>query len=315
MGRPPGSGPLTITGPANLSIGAGDSAVSAAYTANRTDVAWTVTVLSDGSLDPSDYTISISPSGVLTVELAPGVVIPASGTDLVLRIGAQRGGGGGVGNSDTLDVTVSIAPGVVPCFVAGTFIRTARGEVRVEELRIGDLVLNREGWPCPVVWIGARRLSRRQLEAAPHLAPVRIRRNAFGEGRPYADLLVSPQHRVMVDGWRAELLLGRERALAHAVHLVDGGRVAIAAPEGDVHYLHFCLQSHDIVWSNGLCTETLLLGRMALRGYDARSVSELLLLFPELDDDRRGDAPAACLPVASRMEAQALALAKSSGER
>ena len=304
---------LTISGPTNLSIAAGDSTATAQYTANKSGVTWSVSVLSDGVLGPLDYTVSISPSGVLTVELAPGVTIPPTGVDLVLRVGAQRGGGGGQGNTDTLDVTVSIAPGVVPCFVAGTLIRTLHGEMPVEDLRVGDMVVNRHGRPRPITWIGSRYLSGRQLTAAPNLAPIRIQKDAFGPGRPYADLLVSPQHRVMVEGWCTELLVGQDAALAHAVHLVDGRRITKEETDAGVHYWHFCLQDHDIVWSNGLCSETLLVGRMAVRAYDAQSAAELMVLFPELFSGRKHSWPKACLPVAARHEARAIARTMARG--
>jgi len=305
LGQPPSGGPLTISGPSNIAVGAGDSDVIAQYIANKSNVTWSVSVVSDGSLDPGDYTVIISPAGLLTVELAAGVVVPPGGTSLLLIVNARVGGGGGSGNTDSLGVTVAIPPGVVPCFVAGTFIRTARGEVRVEDLKVGDLVLNHDGWPSPVKWIGSRRLSARQLELAPYLSPVTITKDTFGPERPYADLLVSPQHRVVLDGWRSELLYGREAVLAPAIHLVDGERVRRTIGASAVHYVHFCLEEHDIVFSNGLCTESLLLAGMALRGYEKASREELELLFPNLAEQGEQASLATCLPVVTRHEARA----------
>ena len=297
MGIGPG-GPLTITGPSALAIAPGDAEVVAQYTANRTGVTWSVQVTSDGALSPGDYTVTISSTGLLTVTLTPGVDVPA-GTSLELVVRAVRGGGGG-GNTDTQAVTVSIPPGVVPCFVAGTLIATLRGEVPVEKLEIGDLVLTRDGWPAPVRWIGSRRLSGAELRAAPHLRPVTIRKNAFGPGAPHSDLRVSPHHRIALGGWRAELLFGEPRVLAHAVHLVDDRTVLHPhAPEDGVHYVHFCLEDHDLVRANGLETETLLLGEVALSAYDPATVVELTTLFPDL---ARPGALRACLPCVTRTE-------------
>jgi hypothetical protein len=297
MGSGPGGGRLTITGPSALAIAPGDAEVVAQYTANRTDVTWSVQVTSDGALSPGDYSVAISSTGLLTVTLTPGVDVPA-GTSLQLVVSASRGNG--AGNNDTQAVTVSVPPGVVPCFVAGTLIATLRGEVPVEELRIGDLVLNRDGWPSPVRWIGVRRLSGAELRAAPHLRPVTIRKDAFGRGAPHRELRVSPQHRIALTGWRAELLFGEPMVLAHAVHLVDDRTVLHPpAPEDGVHYVHFCLEDHDLVRANGLVTETLLLGEVALSAYDPATVEELSELFPDL---ARPGALRACLPCVTRTE-------------
>jgi hypothetical protein len=299
MGTGPGGGALTISGPTVLAISPGDAEVVAQYTANRTGVTWSVQVVSDGALTPADYTVTISPTGLLTVVLTPGVDIP-EGTTLQLVIEGVRAGGGG-GNRDTLNVTVSLPPGVVPCFVAGTLIRTVRGEVPVEELMVGDLVLTHEGWPAPVRWIGERRLSAAELRAAPHLRPVTIRKDAFGPGAPYRDLQVSPQHRIALKGWRAELFFGEPEVLAHALHLVDDARVLHPpVPERGVHYVHFCLRDHDLVWANGLATESLLLGEMALSSFDGATRAELAEIFPDL---ARSDALRSCLPCISRREA------------
>ncbi|MGI1661674.1 Hint domain-containing protein [Palleronia sp. KMU-117] len=306
MGTGPGGGRLTIIGPETLAISPGDAELTANYIVNRLNVTWSVQVISDGVLTPADYTVTISETGPLSarlsVVLTPGVNIPA-GTSLQLVIGAVRAGGGG-GNSDTLNVTVSLPPGVVPCFVAGTLIRTARGEVPVEELMVGDLVLTGEGWPAPIRWIGERRLSGAELRAAPHLRPVTIRKDAFGPGAPYRDLRVSPQHRIALTGWRAELLFGAPAVLAHAVHLVDDAQVLHPpAPEDGVRYVHFCLQDHDLVWANGLSTESLLLGEVALASYDAASLAELAEIFPDL---AHPDAGRSCLPCIGRREALCL---------
>lgn len=80
----------------------------------------------------------------------------------------------------------------IPCFLCGTMIETPQGPVAIEDLVPGDLVLTRDRGAQPLRWIGSRGLSGRELAAAPHLVPIRIRAGALAAGVPAADLLVSP---------------------------------------------------------------------------------------------------------------------------
>jgi Ca2+-binding RTX toxin-like protein len=41
----------------------------------------------------------------------------------------------------------------IPCFTTGTMIRTPHGDVRIEELAIGDLVCTLDNGPQPLRWI------------------------------------------------------------------------------------------------------------------------------------------------------------------
>jgi hypothetical protein len=307
MGKPPGAGgPLTISGPNSLTLLTGDLGVSGQYTANKTGINWSADVIDDGILNPGDYSVSISSTGLLTVTLSSGVVIPPSGATLTLTVNAIRGGGSGNGSSDSLNVSVVIEPSVVPCFVAGTAIETERGAVAVEKLCVGDLVMTGDGQFKPIVWIGSRKLSAEQLKIATHLCPIRIRQDAFGTGRPSKDLFVSPQHRIVIEGWGAEILFGTPKVLAHACHLIDDEKVTRFLPESEVCYVHFVLQDHDIVYSNGILTETMFLGEMALKAYDPSMVDELLELFPEFSDRSIKSSIKTVLPCLTYWEASAL---------
>lgn len=131
------------------------------------------------------------------------------------------------------------------CFCAGTMIRTAHGDVPVEMLAIGDLIVTKSGIERPVVWLGQRTLYRETMVAAD--MPVRVRAGAFGLGLPSADLLLSPGHSVCVD------MLGE--VLVPVMHLINGATIAQEnVPE--VTYWHVELDAHDVVISNGLPSES-----------------------------------------------------------
>ena len=129
-----------------------------------------------------------------------------------------------------------------PCFTPGALILTPDGERPVEALRPGDLVTTRDRGAQRVIWAGAE-----TVPGTGDTAPVLIRAGAMGNRR---DLLLSPQHRMLVRGWRAELYAGLSEALVAAVHLVNG-RTMLRAPCAAVTYVHFMLERHEIVFAEG----------------------------------------------------------------
>lgn len=93
----------------------------------------------------------------------------------------------------------------VVCFVAGTLIETPTGPRAVETLRTDDLVLTRDAGAQPLRWSGAT-----TVPAFGDLAPIVISAGVLGNDR---DLVVSPQHALLLEDWRAELLYGTPEVL------------------------------------------------------------------------------------------------------
>ncbi len=263
---------ITIVGPSSLTLQPSDQQLTQPYGFQGGGSApqWSVRVLSYGDLSPSEVQVSISATGVLTVTLADGVEVDPA-TQLELRITAVGRGN----NRDTLDVTVQIPTGNVPCFVSGTLIETPDGPKPVEQLQVGQLVRAMDGRLVEVTWIGDRFFNRSDLEKYDWLRPICIRENAFGPGRPSRDLFVSPQHRICIFGWRSELFFGEEKILVPACFLVDDVNVVRVDDLRPVHYFHFMTDQHEIVLAEGLATETLFPGDMALAGFDAEKRREL----------------------------------------
>lgn len=175
----------------------------------------------------------------------------------------------------------------VTCFAAGTRIATPGGEVAIEHLRAGDLVLTADGGPRVIRWAGARK-----VEARGALAPIRIAAGTLGNRR---DLLVSPQHRMLLTGWRAELLFGTDEVLVAACHLVDDLRIR-PAPQDHITYHHLLFDRHEIIWAEGCAAESFFPGAVSMTHSDAATQAEILALFPEL-----ADRPASFGPTARRV--------------
>jgi Hint domain len=184
---------------------------------------------------------------------------------------------------------------VVPCFVEGTRIETVRGAVPVEAVAVGDLVLTLDHGFQPVAWHGVRRVPSRGSMAA-----VQIPAGAFGD---HGALAVSPQHRLHVSGWRAELYTGETEVLVKAIHLVRAGRLAQDHSGAPVTYHHLLFSRHEIIRAEGLWSESYYPGPTTLAGHDADVQEELLSLFPELATDPASYGPLARLEVPAHVAA------------
>ncbi|MGI9389151.1 MAG: Hint domain-containing protein [Boseongicola sp.] len=186
----------------------------------------------------------------------------------------------------------------VPCFVAGTMIRTDRGDVPVDRLRIGDLVLTIDDGLQPIRWIG-----RRTLPAEGSMAPVRILRGTFGN---HQTLTVSPLHRILVRNVHAELLFGSSEVLIAARDLIDGRNVS-QIEGGFVQYFHLLFDRHQVVWSEGLETESFLPGPQTTHCFEQATVAEICEIFPELDPATGAGYGPAVRPALKHFEANLLA--------
>lgn len=182
------------------------------------------------------------------------------------------------------------------CFTAGTRIRVPGGEVPIETLAPGDLVETLDHGAQPVRWIG-----RTTVAGAGDRAPVHIAAGALGNGRA---LKVSPQHRMLVTGWKAEVLFGEAEVLVAARHMLGLPGVR-QVPTEQVEYVHLLFERHEIVFSEGAPSESFHPGS-AMLDQDRALLVEIAGLFPEILNRRARDVPCA-RPVVRGAEARALA--------
>lgn len=189
--------------------------------------------------------------------------------------------------SNTYVATISFSPTIfdlpIPCFAAGTLIRTPAGDRLVEDIRAGDLVTTRDNGPQPVRWAGSRTVTAFEIAANPALAPVRIAAGALGPNLPAQDLLVSQQHRILVRSAIAARMFGARELLVAARHLTELDGIDILTDAPGVTYVHLMLQAHEILVSNGTETESLYPGPQALLAL-GDAAKEIFTLFPRLRD-------------------------------
>lgn len=148
------------------------------------------------------------------------------------------------------------SPQGVICFSAGTLLDSAKGKVPVESLRPGDLVQTADDGLQPVLWRGSERIGGARLFLNPDLRPIRIRAGAIGVKGQGGDLAVSPEHRMMLKGRAAQDLFGVDEVLVRAQDLLDEGPVARDHAAREVTYIHLMLDRHQILFANGLETES-----------------------------------------------------------
>jgi hypothetical protein len=175
------------------------------------------------------------------------------------------------GISDTAFVTIT----TIPCFVAGTLIETPTGAVSVETLAPGDLVATMDHGAQPLRWIGTR-----VVEAKGNMAPIRIAAGTFGA---HELLLVSPQHRILIRDEYAELLFGEKEVLVAAKDLINDLTVRRDTSMPEVEYVHILFDRHQVVFSEGLASESFLPGPQSMQSFEDATVAEICHIFPQLD--------------------------------
>jgi Ca2+-binding RTX toxin-like protein len=172
---------------------------------------------------------------------------------------------------------------VVICFTPGTKIATPKGEVAVETLRSGDKVFTRDNGIQEIAWAGSRTLSGDELIASPDLQPVLVRAGSLGPSVPEHDLLLSPNHRLLLSGQRAALHFEDNEVFAAAKHMTTSDGVDTVQTT-NVTYIHLMFTRHEVILSNGAWTESFQPGDHALKGVGTAQRAEIFKLFPELAD-------------------------------
>ena len=199
------------------------------------------------------------------------------------------------GDPDAFDGSVTLLDGTVVtfsnieniiCFTPGTMIATPAGDRAVETLRPGDLVLTRDDGPQPLGWTGSSTVP----GTGKHM-PIRLDPSLTGADRP---LTVSPQHRMLVEDWRAELMFGEAEVFVPAIHMLDfEGAETVAMAR--VTYVHLMLDRHQVIYAEGVPTESFHLADQGLLALPEPVQDEMFTAYPHLRDNIAAYGPTARL--------------------
>jgi hypothetical protein len=235
-------------------------AMSTATSQQISNLAWGDQIVFDGA----DFT-----GDVATLDTSTGVLTVTDGSSTILtmnNVGLQTGAQNDLAVfGDTIEAV---------CFAAGTRILTATGERMIETLIQGDIVLTLAGdelSPKPVKWVGRRRIDLMTHPRPETVAPIRIQRSAFADNVPHTDLLVSPDHAILVDG---RLICARQ--------LINGTTIRQETGLVSAEYFHVELEAHAILLAEGLPAESYL--NTGNGGFFANS-KDPLVLHPDLTDE------------------------------
>jgi len=137
------------------------------------------------------------------------------------------------------------------CFLRGTTIRTADGDRKIEDLAVGDLLPTVFGGTCAIQWIGYYPYKRGD-QAKPwvkDVLPVRVARSALGPNTPHADLYVTKEHALLIDG-----------VLVTAGSLINGTTITLhdASEHNELEFFHIKLAHHNVIYAEGVPCETVM---------------------------------------------------------
>jgi hypothetical protein len=216
----------------------------------------------------------------LGLAAATGAKAAAFGTLALTAFSTAAHANKGKGNAFGWDRGRGNPHGGAHCFLRGTAILTPAGEVRIEHLKVGDLVETVRGQPLPIKWIGMHLFRKSRAHWHERVMPVRVSRHAIDARTPHADLYLSPDHALFLDG-----VLMPVKELVNGISIVP----ALPADTDVIEYFHILLDTHEAVLAEGAPAETCLLGH---RGH------EDFTNFIEYERLYGGEAPAVMVPFA-----------------
>ncbi|MDF1856543.1 Hint domain-containing protein [Pseudooceanicola sp.] len=253
----------------------------------------------EGSSDPDGRNppagTDIDPEYTYTIRPVDG---PSNGSqDVVIYVyemGVGPGADGFVANAYVAPgqqyeiVAIDVVDRNVPynniyiCFAAATNLLTDAGPRQAGALAPGDRVWTADSGFCPIRWVGRRHISGSALAEDMRLRPVRIAAGAIAPGIPRRDIVVSPQHRILLRSIIAERMFGHREILVPAHALADQPGITRITPAEGISYVHILLDAHQILDAEGMLTESLFLGPQTRKALGERQIRQIAEAWPKV---------------------------------
>ena len=245
---------------------------------------------SNDSIDGVDITASY-PGDTVTVTLAGGGTATYTGTTFYLADGREvftPTDGSTLTDATLVSTTFVTTQGSTTpielepvCFTPGTLIETANGARMVETLEPGDLVQTADRGLVPIYLVRHRTLDAEHLADNPNHCPVLFRAGSLGLDLPARDLIVSPQHRMVLRSPVVQRMFGEPEIMVPACQLVGRPGITRLSSAQSVQYVHLLLDHHAVVFAENTPAETLFLGERASESFSQREYDQIALHLPK----------------------------------
>jgi Hint domain len=178
-------------------------------------------------------------TGVTPVPLAANDELTVAGTGLVLQFDSSATGIVFAESVSGGETTITAL-----CFLPDTLIQTPAGQVKVQNLAVGDLVTTAGGSERPITWIGTGQVLATRGRRGP-ATPVIVRKGALAPNVPMYDLRVTKGHSIYLDG-----------VLIPVEFLVNHRSIVWDDLAQEVRLYHVELETHDVLLANGAPAES-----------------------------------------------------------
>lgn len=186
---------------------------------------------------------------------------------------------------------MSLVTSSVPCFTPTAAIATKTGPRQIGDLKAGDDVITRDHGSCEIAWVGQKTFGWRELGMNPLLRPICIRAGAFGDGVPERDLIVSPNHHMLVTA-RSDANGATGEALVTARELVGRPGIEVLHTRS-VTYVQLLFARHEVLMADGCWSESFRPDKAALSAMSDDELAAIGEVYPEVLDGRLPTIPAA----------------------
>lgn len=159
------------------------------------------------------------------------------------------------------------------CFASGTLIATVIGPQPVEKLCVGSSVITLDHGPQPIIWHGSRTLTFGPENEKQK--PILFRPDALGPGCPTQELIVSPQHRILLKNGSGDAANDVNEFLGPAKAFATWAGVRVMRGKRSVTYHTLMTERHEVIFANGLGTETFYPGPQSLSFLSPEEISEI----------------------------------------